>query len=142
MDHRRFLARPDAHHPFAGGDVLARVGGRAAVEALIDGLYNRIETDAADAHFTRTPLKLDAKAWTDLARITKNWLRETAAIEKAAAKRLAHNPDAAIDVGLVILLFEALPFSAQTRPGKNGRRLEEAPHLRGRTRAQARQSER
>src|SRR2546428_7102437 len=47
MDHRRFLARPDAHHPFAGGDVLARVGGRAAVEALIDGLYNRIETDAA-----------------------------------------------------------------------------------------------
>jgi len=23
MDHRRFLARPDAHHPFAGGDVLA-----------------------------------------------------------------------------------------------------------------------
>jgi truncated hemoglobin YjbI/ankyrin repeat protein len=47
MDHRRFLARPDAHRPFAGGDVLARVGGRAAVEALIDGLYNRIETDAA-----------------------------------------------------------------------------------------------
>ena len=47
MDHRRFLARPDAHRPFAGGDLLARVGGRAAVEALIDGLYDRIETDAA-----------------------------------------------------------------------------------------------
>jgi truncated hemoglobin YjbI/ankyrin repeat protein len=47
MDHRRFLARPDAHRPFAGGDVLARAGGRAAVAALIDGLYDRIETDAA-----------------------------------------------------------------------------------------------
>ena len=47
MDHRRFLARPDAHRPFAGGDVLARIGGRAAVDALIDGLYDRIEADGA-----------------------------------------------------------------------------------------------
>jgi hemoglobin len=47
MDHRRFLNRPDAHRPFAGGDLFARVGGRAAVEALIEGLYDRIETDAA-----------------------------------------------------------------------------------------------
>src|SRR5437899_1246506 len=46
MDHRRFLARPDAQRPFAGGDLFARVGGRAAVEALIEGLYDRIETDA------------------------------------------------------------------------------------------------
>src|SRR5207253_6436533 len=37
---------PDAHRPFAGGDLFARVGGRAAVEALIEGLYDRIETDA------------------------------------------------------------------------------------------------
>ena len=47
MDHRRFLARPDAHRPFAGGEVLARIGGRSAVDALVDGLYDRIETDAA-----------------------------------------------------------------------------------------------
>ncbi|MGH9764870.1 MAG: truncated hemoglobin, partial [Blastocatellia bacterium] len=58
MEHRRFLAHPEAHRPFTGGDALvredtlvrgdffARVGGRAAVEALIDGLYDRIETDA------------------------------------------------------------------------------------------------
>jgi len=47
IDHRRFLARPDTHRPFAGGDILVRFGGRAAVAALIDGLYDRIEADAA-----------------------------------------------------------------------------------------------
>src|SRR5437867_5297815 len=47
LHHRRFLSHPEAHRPFAGGDVLARVGGHAAVAALIDGLYDRIEGDAA-----------------------------------------------------------------------------------------------
>src|SRR5262249_30002526 len=46
-EHRRFLARPEAHRPFAGDDALSRVGGRAAVDALVDGLYDRIEGDAA-----------------------------------------------------------------------------------------------
>jgi truncated hemoglobin YjbI/ankyrin repeat protein len=46
MEHRRFLAHPEAHRPFVGGDLLRRIGGRAAVEALVDGLYDRIETDA------------------------------------------------------------------------------------------------
>jgi len=46
MEHRRFLATPEAHRPFVGGDLLRRIGGPTAVEALIDGLYDRIETDA------------------------------------------------------------------------------------------------
>jgi truncated hemoglobin YjbI len=47
MEHRRFLAHPEAHRAFIGSDVLRRVGGTAAVEALIDGLYDRLETDGA-----------------------------------------------------------------------------------------------
>lgn len=47
MEHRRFLAHPEAHRPFVGGDVFARIGGAAAVDALIEGLYQRIETDPA-----------------------------------------------------------------------------------------------
>src|SRR5215470_9312621 len=47
MDHRRFLARPDAHRPFAGGEMLARAGGPAAVETLVDRLYDRIDADGA-----------------------------------------------------------------------------------------------
>jgi truncated hemoglobin YjbI/ankyrin repeat protein len=46
LEHRRFLSHPEAHRPFAGSDLFARIGGRAAVETLIDGLYDRIETDA------------------------------------------------------------------------------------------------
>jgi hypothetical protein len=45
MEHRRFLAHPEAHRPFVGGGLLRRIGGRTTVEALIDGLYDRIETD-------------------------------------------------------------------------------------------------
>jgi truncated hemoglobin YjbI/ankyrin repeat protein len=45
MEHRRFLSYPEVHRPFIGGDVLQRIGGRTAVGALIDGLYDRIDTD-------------------------------------------------------------------------------------------------
>jgi truncated hemoglobin YjbI/ankyrin repeat protein len=47
MEHRRFLAHPEAHRAFIGSNVLRRIGGAAAVEALIDGLYDRLETDSA-----------------------------------------------------------------------------------------------
>jgi truncated hemoglobin YjbI len=44
MEHRRFLAHPEAHRRFVGRDIFARIGGAAAIEALI-GLYDRIEVD-------------------------------------------------------------------------------------------------
>jgi hemoglobin len=47
MDHRRFLAHPEAHRPFPGGDLFARIGGRAAIDTLVDGLYDGIEVDPA-----------------------------------------------------------------------------------------------
>jgi truncated hemoglobin YjbI len=47
MEHRRFLAHPDAHRPFVGSDLLAHIGGPAAVGMLVDGLYDRIENDTA-----------------------------------------------------------------------------------------------
>jgi truncated hemoglobin YjbI/ankyrin repeat protein len=47
MQHRRFLAHPEAHRPFVGSDLFTRIGGPAAVGVLVDGLYDRIENDAA-----------------------------------------------------------------------------------------------
>lgn len=41
------MAHAEAQHPFGGGEFFARIGGRAAVAALIDGLYDRIEVDTA-----------------------------------------------------------------------------------------------
>jgi truncated hemoglobin YjbI len=46
MEHRRFLANAEVHRPLVGGDLLRRIGGRTAVEALIDRLYERIAADA------------------------------------------------------------------------------------------------
>jgi truncated hemoglobin YjbI len=47
MEHRRFLAHAETHRRFVSGDMFERIGGAAAIDALIDGLYDRIETDAA-----------------------------------------------------------------------------------------------
>jgi truncated hemoglobin YjbI len=41
------LGHPEAHRPFAGSDLLARIGGPAVVGVLVDTLYDHIENDAA-----------------------------------------------------------------------------------------------
>jgi DNA-binding transcriptional ArsR family regulator len=81
--------------------------------------------DRADAHITRLPLKLDERGWSDLAAATKKWLAEAGRIEQAAEKRLAKpsGAGAGFDVGLVMMLFEALPFSERVpAEGARGRR--------------------
>ena len=47
MEHRRLLGHPEAHRPFVGSDLLARIGGPAVVGVLVDTLYDHIENDAA-----------------------------------------------------------------------------------------------
>ena len=47
MEHRRFLVPREAARPFAGSGLFDRIGGGATVEALVDGLYDGIKTDAA-----------------------------------------------------------------------------------------------
>lgn len=75
--------------------------------------------DRADAHITRTALKLDEQGWRNLAQLTKRWLQDVAALEEEAVARIArepaHDPDP-LDVGLVIMLFQALPFSRSAAP--------------------------
>jgi hypothetical protein len=92
--------------------------------------------DRPDAHITRTPLRLDERAWTQLAEATKKWLREVQRIEDGAKKRIDRqaDPHEAVDVGLVIMLFEAQPFTAQQREKEGARpaRRVGAPTRRGR----------
>jgi truncated hemoglobin YjbI/ankyrin repeat protein len=47
MEGRRFLAQGQVHHCLAGRDLFTRIGGRAAIDSLVDGLYERIEGDAS-----------------------------------------------------------------------------------------------
>ena len=84
---------------------LSQIGEYATRSAAAGGF------DRSAAHFTRDALALDEKGWSALADATKRWLAEAAQIEAAAGKRLKKTGEAAMDAGLVVLLFEALPFS-------------------------------
>jgi truncated hemoglobin YjbI/ankyrin repeat protein len=45
LEHRRFLAHREGFRPFRGSDRFARIGGQAAVDRLVDSLYDRFEQD-------------------------------------------------------------------------------------------------
>ena len=75
--------------------------------------------DRSDANVSRLSLKLDERGWKQLARAQKKWLAEIDRIEQASAER---NPKGeaehdVFEVGVVLLLFEALAFSDQVAPG-------------------------
>jgi DNA-binding transcriptional ArsR family regulator len=79
--------------------------------------------DRADAHFTRTGLRLDEKGFQQLAAAMTKWLGEADRIQESARKRLAkvpHPEDDVVQTGLVLLGFEAVPFS--DRPGSTAKR--------------------
>jgi truncated hemoglobin YjbI/ankyrin repeat protein len=90
VDHRRFLARPEAHRPFAGDDALARAGGRAAVDALVDGLYDRIEGDAVLRPLFGRDLSNEREAQK---RFFTEWLGGEGAYTERAHVPIAHRHD-------------------------------------------------
>ena len=67
--------------------------------------------DRADAHGARTSLKLDETGWAQLSAAATRWLGEVQEIEDQAKARLARSDEMPFDVGLILLLFEAVPFS-------------------------------
>ncbi|MCL2417779.1 MAG: winged helix-turn-helix domain-containing protein [Conexibacteraceae bacterium] len=77
--------------------------------------------DETQAHISTDALKLDHKGWEALAKESRKWLAKVEQIEKDSTARLANAPDTAVDVGLTLMLFQALPFSAQVPEGQNGR---------------------
>jgi DNA-binding transcriptional ArsR family regulator len=68
--------------------------------------------DSDGAHISITSLKLDSTGWDALSKELRKLLAKLGKLEQDAATRTAANPAAAIDVGLALMLFEALPFSA------------------------------
>jgi DNA-binding transcriptional ArsR family regulator len=90
------------------GAMLRQIGEYANRSAAAGGF------DRSDAHITRTALTLDERGWSQLAQATKKWLAEADRIEQGAKKRLAkdaQHPET-LNIGLVMMLFEALPFSS------------------------------
>jgi len=100
--------------------MLRQIGEYANASAAAGGF------DRADANISRIALKLDDKGWKQLAAASKKWLAEVEKIEAGVQKRLKKPGDEheLTDVGLVMLLFEALPLSEAAVPSQNssGRR--------------------
>jgi DNA-binding transcriptional ArsR family regulator len=113
-EHPRFSDRawaatsPLAKHAMVSA-VLSQIGEYATQSAAAGGF------DRADAHFTRTALRLDEKGFADLARASKAWLAQVAKIESQSEARLDRSSEEPFDAGLVILVFEALPFFEASR---------------------------
>ena len=90
MEHRRFLAHPEAHHPFADGNLVGRIGGHATIAALIDGLYDRIETDPLLRPLFGSDLANEREAQQ---RFFAEWLGGDTAYSDRAHLPLAHRHD-------------------------------------------------
>lgn len=87
---------------------LQQVNDYAQGSAMVGGF------DRPDAHLTRTALRLDREGWTRLATLLLDLLAEVSKIEREAREREASGEAAQLeDVGLVLMLFQALPFSRQ-----------------------------
>jgi DNA-binding transcriptional ArsR family regulator len=76
--------------------------------------------DAKDAHISTDSLKLDREGWETLAQEARGWLARVREIEQEAADRIGDDPQAVRNVGLTLMLFEALPFSAELPHSENG----------------------
>lgn len=69
--------------------------------------------DAGEAHISTDALKLDRLGWEQLAQEAKQWLARAQEIAQESAARSAEDPGAMLAVGLTLMLFQALPFSAE-----------------------------
>ena len=72
--------------------------------------------DAKDAHISTEAFKLDRQGWETLAQESRRWLARVREIEQESAERIGDDPEAALNVGMTLMLFEALPFSAEVPP--------------------------
>jgi len=99
-------ARPIAKQA-AVGSSLDVIAAYARASAAAGGF------DRADAQLRRSLTRLDARGFAQLSKACDKLLAQAETIEKAAAGRIAKNPQAAdvVEVGLGLLLFEAVRLS-------------------------------
>jgi DNA-binding transcriptional ArsR family regulator len=87
--------------------VLDQIGDYVSGSAAAGGF------DRTDASLSRVPLRLDGQGWEELAAASKRWLAEADRIHADARIRGETCEAELFDAGLVLLVFEALAFSAR-----------------------------
>jgi DNA-binding transcriptional ArsR family regulator len=102
----------------------------AMVSATLDQIAQYVKAavrigsfDRSNAHASRRHMVLDERGFTELAKGVKEMLDRARQIEADAAKRIAsgNQSDAEIEVGLVMMLFEAPPPHAGIGPQEETR---------------------
>ena len=76
--------------------------------------------DAKEAHISTSSIKLDQQGWAELAEESKKWLARVGELEREAAERIGDGSASGLNVGVTLMLFEALPFSADIPASGNG----------------------
>ena len=76
--------------------------------------------DAREAHISTDALKLDRQGLEQLAQESKKWLARAQEIERESAQRNGQNAEAQLSIGLTLMLFQALPFSAELPAADRG----------------------
>lgn len=109
-DQAWLAASPMTKHVLVSS-VLAQIGDYVTQSATAGGF------DRSDAHLTRNALKLDEQGWSALAKAATKWLAELQRIEQETQRRVRRTGSDVFDAGLVLMLFEALPFS-EAKPSK------------------------
>ncbi len=69
--------------------------------------------DAGEAQLSTQTLKLDREGYEQLAAEARGWLERAREIAAEAQRRLDEGGAATVDVGLTLMLFESLAFSAE-----------------------------
>jgi DNA-binding transcriptional ArsR family regulator len=92
------------------GAMLRQIGAYVSRSALAGGF------ERPEMHMSRTPIRVDEPGWRALAGAARDWLGAVEEIEREVAGRGA---EALFDAGLVVLLFEAKPFSDGPPPRRS-----------------------
>jgi DNA-binding transcriptional ArsR family regulator len=122
----RTLARPASSQE--SWQALDSISKQRVLTAMIDRATDHANRsaaaggfDAGEAQLSTQALTLDREGWEQLAREARSWLARAQEIERDAARRLdaagGEPQAAAMRVGLTLMLFEALAFSAE-RPAQ------------------------
>ena len=81
----------------------------------VAGSAERGGFDRTDANLSRLPLRLDEQGRRELTAAGLRWLAEAGAVQERALERADGDDDRLEDIGVVLLIFEAVGFSDRQR---------------------------
>ena len=142
--HYKAKVRPRvSDEAWAGASPIAKQAAVGSTLQIVDE-YARASAaaggfDRAEAHLSRTNLRLDAKGWQQAAKACEKLLAELNRIEEAAGRRLDKDPhaDGVSDAAVALMMFDAIRLSEPEPAAPAGRAKAKSRRRRRSTSAEA-----